>query len=131
MARFTEKDRRLIDETVERWKAHCLLADDSLTFEDRPGTWSLDAINELYRLINENQLEGKVAGGSFVTKWDEQLKGASDAIRLLAAEVLLVHFLFATSVKKPGKLTVINRSLQGTDITLDDGGNVSISYYPR
>ncbi len=118
MAIFTEKDRGLIDTTVERWKTDCLLDDGSLTFENRPGTWSLDAINELYHRFNENQLEGKVAGGSFLTKWDQQLDGASDAVRLLAAEVLLVHFLFATSVKKPGKLTVINRSLQGTDIAL-------------
>jgi 5-methylcytosine-specific restriction protein B len=98
MARYSEGPRDLIDQTVGLWKDRCLLADESLTQEDRPGTWSLESVNDLYQRFNENQILGTEGGGSFVSKWREQLSEGSETVRLLAAEVLLVHFLFAGSV---------------------------------
>jgi 5-methylcytosine-specific restriction protein B len=121
MARFTDGDRDLIDGTVERWKENCLLEDGSVIFDDRPGIWAADAVGELYTRFNDNQLEGDVAGGNFASKWDAQLEGATSELRLLAAELLLVHFLFASSVTKQGKLSVIERTLAGTDIELPQG----------
>ena len=120
MAKYSEGDRDLIDNTVELWKSDCLLDDQSLIFENEAATWSHENVDELYRRFNENQLEGSAAGGIFLTKWGEQLRDASRDVRLLAAELLLVHFLFASSVTKPGKLSVIIKSLEETDIVLPD-----------
>ena len=119
MARYAEGPRDQIDEAVEIWKTDCLLDDESLVLEEHGGTWSAGSVGELYHRFNENQLVGSQAGGNFLSKWEQQLDGASDDVRLLAAEMLLVHFLFASSVTKQGKLSVINSSLEGTDIELD------------
>src|SRR4051794_6010840 len=114
MARFTEHKRENIDATVERWKEQCLLGDGSLVFEDRSDVWSDANVAELVRRFNENQLEGDAEGGTFATKWAAQLEHASEDVLLLAAEVLLVHFLFVSSVRKSKKLDVIGQALQGT-----------------
>ena len=120
MARYADGPRNEIDDTVEIWKSDCLLANESLTQDDEDGTWSTASIDELHHRFNENQLVGSQGGGTFSSKWDQQLEGASDTVRLLAAEVLLVHFLFASSVTKQTKLAVIRSSLEGTDFELDD-----------
>jgi 5-methylcytosine-specific restriction protein B len=118
MARYTEGSRGKIDEAVDAWKRGCLLDDKSLTLDGHESAWSAESIGELYKRFNENQLLGSEAGGKFLSKWAQQLDGASDEVRLLAAELLLVHFLFAGSVTKRGKLSVINSSLDGTDVEL-------------
>lgn len=119
MARFTEGPRDAIDATVEEWTQRCLLSDASLTQPDRTATWSLANLAELNRRFNDNPLVGDAGGGTFIGKWREQLNGASDELRLLGAEVVLVHFLFVASVTKAGKLAVVEASLEGTGITLD------------
>src|SRR3954468_113562 len=118
MAYYTEHSRERIDETTARWKSACLLDNESLVFDGRQGVWTEANILDLRARFNDNQLEGDAGGGTFATKWDIQLHGASDDVRLLAAELLLIHFLFASSVKKPKKLEVIGRTLAGTGIEL-------------
>jgi 5-methylcytosine-specific restriction protein B len=111
VARYTDGRRQLIDPTVERWKEQCLLGEGSLLFDDRDQVWTSASADEMYRRFNENLLEGAEGGGSFDTKWDLQLEGASETVRLFAAELVLIHFLFAMSVTKEGKLRVIRRTL--------------------
>ena len=118
MAR-TGGPRDLIDQTVEAWKARCLLADGSLTQPDRETTWSKENVADLDQRFNGTPLAGTEGGGSFGSKWRQQLSGASADVRLLAAEMLMVHFLFASSVSGKGKLQISEISLEGTGITLD------------
>ena len=118
MALFTERARERIDETVERWKTRCLLGDESLIFDGRGGVWSEANVVDLRQRFNDNQLAGSAGGGTFQSKWAVQLTGATEEVRLLAAELLLVHFLFASSVKKPKKLEVIRLSLKNTSVEL-------------
>lgn len=118
MAKYTRGARDLIDSTMQQWIDNCLLSDQSLILSDQDTTWSAHNIEDLYQRFNNNLQLGTAAGGRFVTKWEHQLRGASDHVRLLAAEMLLVHFLFASSVTKRGKLNVITQSLNETDITL-------------
>lgn len=120
MARYAERPRDQIDEAVGLWMQDCLLADDSLLFDDCSGTWSAETVAELHSRFNEDLLIGAAAGGTFVSKWRQQLDGGSPEVRLLAAEVLLVHFLFASSVTKQTKLEVIGLSLEGTGLEPDD-----------
>ena len=110
MARYSDGDRDKIDETVDLWKERSLLGDQSLLFADRETVWGQQHIDELYERFNQNQLEGSEEG-DFLKKWDSQLQDASVEVRLLAAEILLVHFLFASSISRGGKLRVIWRSI--------------------
>lgn len=118
MAPWTEHPRQHIDQTVERWKERCLLGDGSLIFDERDATWSRANVADLKLRFNDNQLEGAAGGGTFASKWQQQVDGASDDVRLLAAELLLIHFLFASSVRKAKKLEVVGLSLEGTGISL-------------
>jgi 5-methylcytosine-specific restriction protein B len=120
MARYTEHDRQDIDATIGLWKERCLLADRSLVFEDRDGVWTLENVGDLYARFIENPYEGAEGGGTFFSKWEHQLDGASDSVRLLGAELLLVHFLFASSVTYRGKLDAVQACLQPIDLTLPE-----------
>jgi 5-methylcytosine-specific restriction enzyme B len=121
MARFTEHDRDLIDETVTTWRNQCLVADASLLFPvEHANTWTTANVADLRIRFDEGALHGQVAGGTFASKWRQQLDGASPDVRLLAAELLLVHFLFASSVTARGKWDVIDIALEGTDLEPPD-----------
>lgn len=123
MALYIGQDRDQIDDTIDLWKRRSLLEDGSLVLPDsvkRP--WALPVLEELDRRFNGNLLEGNAAGGRFATKWLEQMSGASEECRLLGAEVLLVHFLFAASVSGPRKLSTITEALEGSGIELPANG---------
>ncbi|KXP08707.1 AAA family ATPase [Tsukamurella pseudospumae] len=123
MARYIGLDRNQIDAAVALWKQRCLLDDGSLLFPDsHRQPWALPVVEELDRRFNGNLLEGDAAGGRFATKWAEQMSGASEDCRLLGAEVLLVHFLFAASVSEPTKVSSIQQSLDGSGIELPVDG---------
>lgn len=118
MARYSEHARNLIDETVDLWKQRCLLSDGSLIFAERDGIWTLEHANDLYARFNKNPFVGADAGGTFWSKWEKQLEGSSPELRLFAAELLLVHFLFASSVTYSTKLDGVQRTLGNADIAL-------------
>lgn len=120
VARYAKEGRDRIDATVERWKERCLLADRSLVFDHRDGVWTLAAAEEMYRRFNQTPLEGAEGGGKFLSKWELQLQDASEEVRLFAAELILVHFLFASSVTKDGKLRVIKHTLGDSGTTLPE-----------
>jgi 5-methylcytosine-specific restriction protein B len=93
MARYCERDRRLIDRTIDRWRADCLIQDGSLVFPGQ-SLWTPDLIAELYTHFNEDLQEG--GGRTFEEKLQEQLSDASPETGRLAAEMVAVYLLFAT-----------------------------------
>lgn len=119
VARFSERPRDLVDETVRSWIEQCLLADRSLTDPSRDGVWKVEVLRDLDRRFNGNPLVSGEGGGTFTGKWAIQLEGGSRELVLLAAEILLVHFLFVNSVTYRGKVEVINATVAGTEVTLD------------
>src|SRR5450432_4319221 len=104
MARFSERDRRWVDVIVDRWRESCLVQDGALLSE---GTrvWTSENINELYEAFNEGQLEGEQ---SFEEKLTTQLGGTEDDTKRLMAEVVVVYFLFASSVGGPRKRELVS-----------------------
>jgi 5-methylcytosine-specific restriction enzyme B len=95
MARFVDpsRSRENIDRLVEQWKERCLLGDGSLLFEHRV-VWSPANLQDFRdRFTGPAAIYG--TGESFEEKLAKQLADASDDVRLLAAELLVVHFLFA------------------------------------
>jgi len=107
MARFVDpgRSRENIDRIVELWKEHCLLGDGSLLFEDR-AVWSLAHLQE----FRERFLTGAIygTGENFEEKLEQQLADASADLRWLAAELLIVHFLFAyVAIGPKAKIKII------------------------
>src|SRR5699024_7072724 len=96
MARYSPMDRSGIDRVVDRWREHSLLGDASLLYLDEfPDAWANENVQDLYVRFVENPIRGKQR---FEEKWDEQLAGASQEVRLVAAEVLAVYYLFTDRV---------------------------------
>lgn len=123
MARYIGLERDRIDAAVELWKQQCVLDDGSLLFPDSDRQpWALPVLEELDRRFNGSPREGDSAGGRFASKWADQMSGASEDCRLLGAEIILVHFLFAASVSPQRKIATIAEALDGSGIELPDGG---------
>lgn len=123
MARYSPVDRTGIDAVADRWKRHSLLGDASFLWpEQSPSCWSADNTKELYELFVGNPIEGTGGGGTFASKWATQLEDATDEVRLLAAECLIVYYLFTNTVGFGRKLQMVNKTIQQPDWQIDEHG---------
>ncbi|MDR6637079.1 AAA family ATPase [Paenarthrobacter nitroguajacolicus] len=112
MAVFSEQDRGPIDELCAQWRQRSLNGDASVLYpDDFPDSWSKARLDELNTRFWGNLLEGKEGGGTFESKWEQQLEGAPVEVRLLAAECLLVYYLITQSVGPARKLEMINKTI--------------------
>ncbi|HST69125.1 MAG TPA: AAA family ATPase [Solirubrobacterales bacterium] len=110
MARFADpgRSREKIDQVVELWKERCLLGDGSLLYEDR-SVWSLTHLQD----FRERFLGGAIYGTDedFEEKLDKQLDDAPAEVRLLAAELLVVYFLFAfVAIGPEAKMKIVRHA---------------------
>lgn len=120
VGRYTEGNKRdLIDATVALWKANCLLGTGSLTQAAIVNAWTLENVQDLYNRFTGKPLAGKEGGGQFATKWAIQLDQASPEVRLVAAEMLLIHFLFPGSVSQRRKVAIVRTAIDDTAFALD------------
>ncbi len=120
MGRFKgDVSRQVIDETVELWRTKCLIADGSLTQSEETAIWTSGIAADLATRFTDNPIVGSDGGGTFASKFEVQLEEASPELRLFAAELLLVHFLFTSSVSRRGKVDIIEKTLADSEYTLD------------
>lgn len=116
MAVYSERDRRSIDDLCVRWREQSLVGDASLLYPDEfTDCWSLPVVSEMNERFWGNVIPGSASGGKFESKWEVQLSGASAEVRLLAAECLLVYYLFTETVGPGRKLQMINNTI-GPDL---------------
>lgn len=118
MARYAEHDRSEIDAVVDRWRERCLIGDASLTRpEEYPACWSGATTAQLDQLFWGNEQPGP---GSFESKWTLQLEDATDELRVLAAEILIVYYLFTETVGQARKIAMVNQTAQTELVTRHD-----------
>jgi 5-methylcytosine-specific restriction protein B len=114
VARFVDppRSRENIDRLVELWKERCLLGDGSLLFDGR-AVWSLSNLQDFRdRFTGSAAIYG--TGENFEEKLEKQLADASDDVRLLAAELLVVHFLFAyVAIGAEAKIAIVREAAGG------------------
>ena len=111
MAHFADpgRSRKKIDQVVELWKERCLLGDGSLFYEDQ-SVWSVDHLQDFRaRFLGDGAIYG--TGENFEEKLDKQLADASAEVRVLAAELLVVYFLFAfVAIGPEAKIRIIRHA---------------------
>lgn len=112
MARYSETDRRPIDDLCARWKEQSLIGDSSVLHPDRyPSAWALRALEDLNKRFWGNPIEGEEGGGKFESKWELQLNKAELDVRLVAAECLLIYYLITSTVGPSRKRDMVNKSI--------------------
>lgn len=118
MARYSPTDRSGIDRVVDRWREQSLLQDASFLYPKKfPNVWSAENVRDLYVRFVENALVGKER---FDAKWDQQLAGASQEVRLVAAETLAVYYLFTDTVGYGRKLEMVNYTIGDESLHVTD-----------
>ncbi|WP_438033747.1 AAA family ATPase [Sorangium sp. So ce204] len=114
MARFAPA--KGIYDIAARFKTTCLQADGSLLFEGGR-LWTLENLKELHRVFVDTKDTSKRA---FMAKFHDQLADSKKDVKRLAAEVLLVHFLFPSSVTGATKRRLVSTVLSWAGDLADD-----------
>jgi 5-methylcytosine-specific restriction enzyme B len=110
MARFTSfaAGRETVDALAARWRDECLIRDGSLLFDDRR-LWTAEALGEFHQRF---VTVGAETGASFGERLGQQLATASNDLRWLAAEILIVYALPVTGLLgAPGKRQLVQQAL--------------------
>jgi 5-methylcytosine-specific restriction protein B len=124
MARYSERDRRPVDEVVGRWRDECLIEDGSLLFHGGQ-IWTLQNVQELRQAFNENQLQGE---STFEEKLTTQLGPVTDNAKRLMAEVIAVYFLFASNIGGPRKRELVAFVLEMSGDALPGDSDVATAF---
>lgn len=124
MARYSENDARAIYEIADSWKKYCLIGGKSLlwTGED---IWSEQNLSEFKKYFTENPDESQ---RTFEEKLKEQLDPAGLNVTKLACELMLVYFLFPSSVSGNRKRELINQIASWKNIKIEADGVAVLSH---
>jgi 5-methylcytosine-specific restriction protein B len=103
MARYSEHDADAIYRLADTWRDKCLLGNGSLLWEGEQ-VWTVDALAAFKKCFNENEDR---SDDNFETKYQRQLSAQDASVVKLAAELVLVYFLFPSSVSGARKRELI------------------------
>ena len=107
MARYSEHDTSRIYEAADAFRNNCLLRDGSLLFE-QASLWRPELLESIHKAFVATPDEGD---RSFIDKFRDQIQPAGTEVIRLAAELLVVYFLFPSNVGGFRKRQVVNEVL--------------------
>jgi 5-methylcytosine-specific restriction protein B len=105
MARYSEHDTDGIYRLANAWRDKCLLGNGSLLWEGQQ-VWTKEALEAFKKCFTDNADE---SDDSFETKYQRQLADQDETVVKLAAELVLVYFLFPSSVSGTRKRDLIQK----------------------
>lgn len=118
MAKYSEKNKNTgkIYKIAEDFKENCLLKDGSL-LSDSVSVWHLDFLKKFHEYFVKNSDDGD---RKFIDKLKDQIGDKEKEVILLAAEILIVYFLFPSNIgretKKKNVNTVLGWNKNGDDL---------------
>ena len=120
MARTSEYNCESIYKLAERWREECLIGGDSLLW---PGesVWSANNLKKFKECFIDNPDESKE---SFEDKFKKQLAGEDVDVTKLAAEIMVIYFLFPSNVHRPRKIEIIRRIASWKKIDIDENHEI-------
>lgn len=117
MSRITEHEKTdLIFEVVSEWCQRCLIGGKSLIWPDKD-VWTSENLANFKKYFIDKPDTSKT---SFEEKLKEQLSKADDNVTRLTCELLLIYFLFPTSVSRSTKIGLIRKVAQWKEIIIDE-----------
>lgn len=107
MARFDLPRTQPIYDAAARFLTECLRESRTL-FDDNAAVWTLENLQTIKRVCVDAPDEG---ARTFIEKFHDQIQPAGPAICRLAAELLIVYFLFPSNVGDDRKRQVVKKVL--------------------
>ena len=106
-----------IFEIAQQWKTQSLLGGKSLIWPDETIWTAANLANFKTFFIDMPDTSSEK---NFAQKFEEQLAKADDDVTRLSCDLLLVYFLFPTSVNRPRKVSVIRDVASWKKISIDE-----------
>lgn len=114
MARTSEDDASAIYEIAAKWRDLCLVDGKSLLWKGED-IWSVENLKEFKQHFTDNPDESQK---SFEEKFRQQLDPAGPNVTKLACEIVLIYFLFPSSVSGNRKRELIDSIASWKSITI-------------
>ena len=116
MAKSSEYNVEPLYKIAETWRDECLIKGKSLLWKDEP-VWTLENLNTFKRCFIDKPDE---SSDSFDIKFRKQLAGEGPDVTKLACELLLIYFLFPSTVGGSRKREVISQIAGWKDLKIED-----------
>lgn len=123
MARYSEHDTANIYLTADAWKTACILDGKSLLWP-KESVWTEENLKEFKKRFIDNPDESQ---RSFEEKFKLQLEPAGPSVTKLACELVLLYFLFPSSVSGNRKRQLISEIASWKSIEIDGDGKAVLS----
>ena len=123
MARYSEHDTANIYLTADAWKTACILGGKSLLWP-KESVWSEENLKEFKKRFIDNPDESQ---RSFEEKFKLQLEPAGPSVTKLACELVLLYFLFPSSVSGNRKRQLISEIASWKSIEIDGDGKAVLA----
>jgi 5-methylcytosine-specific restriction protein B len=120
MARYAKHETDGLFQIAESWKENCLIGEKSLLWADE-SIWTHETLNGLKNCFIDNPDE---SDDSFEVKFKRQLADEDDNVTKLACELVLVYFLFPSSVSGKRKRELIEEIASWKDLEIPNILNV-------
>ena len=114
MARSSERHRQRIYELAANWKSTCLLGGKSLLWPDDQ-VWTREALELFKACFTERPDE---SADRFEEKFKRQLEPQIPLVTKLAAELILVYFLFPSQVSGKSKRELVKKIVSWKSLEL-------------
>jgi len=124
MARYSEGDATAIYEIAASWRKVCLVGGKSLLWKGED-IWSAENLKDFKKYFTDNPDESQ---RSFEEKFKQQLDPAGPNVTKLACEIVLVYFLFPSSVSGNRKRELINSIASWKNIKIEAEGAEFLSH---
>jgi hypothetical protein len=104
MSRVAEQNLSSIFDVASQWKTQSLLGGKSLIWQD-DAIWTVATLANFKTFFID--MPDTSSEKNFTQKFREQLAKADDDVTRLSCDLLVVYFLFPTSVSRPKKVSMI------------------------
>ena len=116
MARISENDASALYDIADSWRKDCLIGGKSLLWEGE-SIWTDQNLQAFKQCFIDNPDESQ---DSFEEKFKRQLASSSPDVTKLACELILVYFLFPSSVSGKRKTQLIKEIASWKTISISD-----------
>jgi 5-methylcytosine-specific restriction protein B len=117
MSRNADQDLTAIFYIASQWKTHCLVGGKSLIWPD-DDIWTVANLNNFKAFFIDKQ--DSSSDKDFSQKFQEQLARADDDVTRLSCDLLLVYFLFPTSVSRARKMSLVRDVASWKTISIEE-----------